>query len=248
MLACDNNWSPNFPNEILELIFESSFPKELGVCALVCKVWKNLVDQEKFWAVLVMNKNQIQNLSSKQIFINQNQSRFFSVFSKELISALGGMEKMKELPFLSFNEHRVLENGVIKISEINSPLTLGSMYCIPKSKRNKKIKLADIGRYTFLAIRFINREFDPRCQEKDVNIWITREKSESKCWSLISGGNIGGWPTRFPSSEGHGDDFSRTVEYISRLVRGEPCGVRDICSPIEHSRVTRFGTSTVSLA
>lgn len=254
MFASTHNLSAYLPNEILESIFKSLAPKELGACSSVCKAWKSVADQEKFWAIFVTDKKGIQGLGSKQNFINQNKTRFFSVFSKELISALGGIEKIKELPLLNFNEPRVLSNGVIQISELSAPLTVGRLSCIPMSKKNKSIEPSDISRYTFLAIRFINREFDSKCQDKDVNIWITKEKSESErfwtesSWSLISGGNIGGWPTRFPTSDDTGDDFSRTIEYISRLVQNEPCGIRDICSPIEHSRITLLGTSTVSLA
>lgn len=226
MITCNNNPSVCLPPDALELIFKRLAPKDLGVCASINTAWKNVANQEKFWACLITEKQRTAGapgLGSKQIFINQNKSKFFSIFSKELIDAFGGMEKAKSLPYLSFNEPRVLANGIIDVSELNSPLTVGRFSSIPMQKKNKPIESSDISRYTFLAIRFINREFDPYCTEKDVNIWITKEGS----WMLLSGGQIGGWPTRFPSAKGSGEDFSRTIEYIGRLVKGEPCGIRD---------------------
>lgn len=236
MLTCQKNLSVHLPNEILESIFKLLPPEGLAVCGCVCTVWKNVADQEKLWSAFITEKQRTEGLKSKQIIIDQNKSRFFSVFSQELISALGGIEKVKDLPFLNFNKPRILANGIIRLSELKSPLTVGRI-----SGETKNIPL---DRYSFLAIRFINREFDPKCTEKDVNIWITKQGY----WTLLSGGDVSGWPTRFPLEKGCGDDFSKTVEYISRLVKGEPCGVRDIGSSIEHSKITSLGTSTISLA
>lgn len=252
MLAIRHDFS-NLPTEIIESVFELLPSKELSVCASVCKVWQIVADQEKLWKKFITEKERMPDLKSKQIFINKNKSKFFSVFSKDLILALGGDEKVRDLPYLSFNEPRLLANDIIQLSELNAPITAGRISTIPRKKKDTPLDLSDVSRYTFLAIRFINREFDSRCTEKDVNIWITKENSKQErfwtesSWTLISGGNIGGWPTRFPTSDGRGDDFSRTIEYIGRLVRNEPCGIRDICSPIEHSKVTLLGTSTVSL-
>ncbi len=258
----------NLPYEMLDAIFTLFHSTELGICACVCKAWQQVADQKTFWAKFLTEtqKSVDLELTRKQVFINLSKARFFRVFPEELIDALGGMEKVKNLPYLSFNEPRVSSSGLIQLSELNSPLTVGRVLTYyPMNKKDQPIDPSDISisRYTFLAIRFINREFDPRCEDKDVNVWITKEKLEligisknskhrvifgdNPTWRLISGGEVGGWPTRFPYADGMGNDFSKTIEYIGRLVKGEPCGVRDICSPIERSKLTPLGTSTVIL-
>ena len=241
MIAIRNDPS-SFPSELFESVFKLLPSKELCICASVCKVWQSIADQEKLWARFIPETQHISGLKSKQIFIDRNKSQFFSIFPKDLIGALGGSEKVKELPYLSVNEPRVLANGMIQLSELNSSLTVGRISTIPMSKENKPFDSSDVSRYTFLAIRFINRAFDPRNTEKDVNIWITKKGRE---WIFVSGRRS--WPTTFPAKDG-GYDFSKTIEYISRLVKGEPCGIRDFCSPIEHSRLTLLGTSTIVLA
>lgn len=221
----DVNNYPFQTNQSLAYISTSAYSKEPCVCTSVCKVWKHTTDQD-----------------------------IFSVFSKELIQALGGNKKLREFPYRNFNEPRVLENEIIQISELNAPITIGHLSGILINKKKQSLETSEINRYTFLAIRFINREFNPNCQDKDVNIWVIKEKSESDpfyaepSWRFLSGGKIGGWPTKFPTEDGRSEDFSKTIEYIGRLVKGEHCGIRDVCSPIEHSKTTRLGTSTVILA
>lgn len=230
-----NNFSC-LPKEILESIFKMLSPKELSICASICKAWQSIADQEKLWKEFITEKENLLGLKSKQIFINNNKSKFFSVFSDDLILALGGDEKVRELPYISFNEPRAFKNGIIQLSELNTPLTVGRISI-------KSLDSSVVIRYAFLAIRFINREFDEKCTEKDINIWIT----EGKSWRFMSG-NIGGWPTLFLKSDRRSNDFQKTIDYIGRLVRGEPCGVRNLGSLIEHSKLTPMGTSTVSLA
>lgn len=191
-------------------------------------------------------------LSSKQIFIYLKKIRFLSSLPRELSFALNGLF---ELPCVNFNQPRPFSSDMIKVSELHAPITVGRILTIDKNNP------FNIERYTFLAIRFINREFDPYCKKKDVNVWFLSPKDGS--WRFVSGGFIGGWPTRFPTKNGLGDDFVKTIDYISRLVEGyishldengveeevnNPCGVRDLGSSIEHSKVTQLGTSTVVLA
>src|ERR1700684_1409226 len=99
----DNNAvsTANLPNEMLDTIFKLFHSTELGICACVCKAWQQVADQETFWAKFLTEaqKSVDLKLTRKQVFINLNKARFFRVFPEELIHALGGMEKVKNLPY-----------------------------------------------------------------------------------------------------------------------------------------------------
>lgn len=225
-------------SDILKDTFKFLSPETVAACSRVCKTWQAAANQDTLWGKL--------GFKNKQVFLTQKKSEcynmMFYVFPKALLDSLGGEEKVKELPYLRIYEPRVLGNGVVGLSEIKAPLTIGHV--------NVYYGLnAKTAWFSFIAIRFINREFDPNCTERDLNIWaVHSDPCKSSQWSLISGGKIGGCPTRFPSKTGRGDDFRRTIEYIGRLVRGEPCrGTEDVYLPIEQAQLTK-GTSTVFLA
>lgn len=230
------------PQEIVENIFSRLSSRDLSICSRVSKLWLQIANQDKCWKQFV-SSNISNEINMKQIFIDQKKTVFISIFPKELIIALGGTNKIKEFPYICLREPRVVENGAIQLSEFNAPLTLGNFSGI--SKIAKMQGQTDTACYSFLAIRFIDREFDPKDQDKHLNVWVT---VNSESWTLITDGRDDDWVTWFPPQSGTGQDFSRTIEYIGRLVRGEPCGIRDVGSPIERSKLTIYGESTVSLA
>ena len=144
--------------------------------------------------------------------------------------------KVKDLPYVHLSGTRDTGNGAIKVSEVSAPLTLGSVSSVaPGLEKHLSIS------YSFLAIRFIDREFHPLDDSKHLNVWMT----QGTHWTMITGGRDDGWVTSFLDEKGSGLDFTRTTEYIGRLVRREPCGVREPGSTIEHSKLTIYGDSTV---
>jgi hypothetical protein len=241
MNALSTTYSIELPQEILTQIFRHLSARDLAISSAVSHCWQNAADQDCLWK-FHLHSPKVQ-VDFRQMYITQKKTEFFKNFPQELIQALGS-DQTKMLPFQNMQGIRVLENGCLTLDEFSAPITIGRLSAIPLHMKSKEWKESDVTKYAFFAIRFINREFDPYDDSKHLNIWLTN----GKMWTLITGGREDGWPTWFCGKDGTGMDFSRTIEYIGRLVRKEPCGIRDVCSPTEHSKITHEGKSTVELA
>lgn len=242
--------SVEVPFEILNEIFVYLSKDDLLTCSLVSQLWKIVAEQDSFWKRCLGKKDQSwqEKTGVKKFYIDQEKSKFIASFPKALLQAFGGLEKTKELPYIHLQGVRSLDHGSIKLNEMRAPMTLGRVSAT--SGKVAAVAQGGIAMYSFFAVRFIDREFDPDDETKQLNVWLTKGSlcTDTGRWIMLAGSREDAWPTWFCRENGTGLDFSRTIEYVGRLLRGEPCGIRDACSAVEHSKITRNGKNTVSLA
>lgn len=195
-MLVDNRWSSGLLPEIKALIFNLLNQGEIGTCALVCKMWLDVA--EKFLTKFSIEQD-ARVWECKKIFAYHPNAGFFSFFP---LGSNFPSEKIEDLSYVSFNVPRTFSNDMIKPSELPAPITVGRISVISEDKENI--------RFTFLAIRFINRTSDPKTTKKEVSVWIRFPKNKS--WMFFSG-------TPFPAKDGSGKDFCKTIDKLDDLVK-----------------------------
>lgn len=235
----------NLCTDNLYSIFAKLPLSDLITCSAVSQVWRTIADLDSLWKTHLTEKKWHEQVQIKQLFIEQKRMEFISSFPKGLIEAIGGIEEAKKLPYLNLKRMIAIRNGSIQLSDVSAPLTLGRFFAVP-ALCLKKPETWDSKkrRYSFIAIRYINRQLNLDEESKCLNVCTILE---GKLLAVINTrGEEEGFPTWF--REAGIPDISRISEYIGRLVRGEACGVHSYYSNDENSKLTDDGKSTISLA
>jgi hypothetical protein len=230
----------DLPVELVGRIFSKLEQKDLIACSTVSKLWQRVSDQDEFWQRFVSKNFWNGKTWIKQLFAKDKKEAFIiASFPRTLIEALGGLEKVVNLPYKNLGTRHVIADS-IRLCDVSEPLTIGHVRFFLKNLT--QLKASRCG-YAFLAIRYINRKFDPLTKHLDV--WLA---NKSTLLTIIVDGSEGGGVTYGPGTSYFPSDFTdvNPIGYIGRLVRGEPCGVPN-SSGKEHSKATLSGESIVSL-
>lgn len=258
------------PDELMVAIFTYLMPEnesdtDLRHISIVCKKWHRISNDDclwkkHFWLAFLSTTRSIGEYEKKNdkisLLMYKRYSALIEVLSENnylkhksslknfyemdkriwviwafpdpLKEALGGEEILKKLPFLIL-KNRALENFTITTQDIKAPLMIGQI-------------VNNDTTHPFFAMRFITREFGEEDKRLNLNIWFAYENKVSSSWNLLVGDREDAPATNFLN----GLD-ARALDYIKRLCKSEPCGIRDLMSFVEYRKTTN-GKSTVFLA